>query len=321
MPIRLERSHYTSILLGVVYGIALRLLMERDIALSSGLVSFSFFVIVPIVIGFVSVFFGSRSRAASLKHALFVPWIAILCFLVTTVVLLLEGSVCVALALPGFLILSSGGGLLAYWVERWRLPKAGTLCCVLSLPIAVSPIEVSIPVKSRIETVETQLTISATPDIVWAQITHVGVIGRKELSFGLTRLLGVPQPLEAHMELTTAGWVRISRWEQGIEFREIITDSTEDESLQWTFDFPPSAVPEGVLDEHVRIGGRYFGLIDGGYTLEPDGHGATRLTIRTSYRVTARPALYARYWARLIMSDFHRVLLNLIQDRSERSAG
>jgi hypothetical protein len=326
MPLRFSRSVYLSISLGVAYGVALRILMGFDpdwlsganVQFLEGVVSVSFFVIVPIVIGFITIYFGNPERGSSLMYAFFVPWVAIGSFLLATMVLLLEGSVCVVLALPGFLLLSSLGGLAAAWITRLRLTRTGTLCSVLALPLLISPIERTIPVEPFTETVVNRLEISAPPNVVWAEITDVGLISKDELAFGLTRLLGVPQPLEAHMERTEHGWVRNTRWEQGISFREIITDSREGESLLWRFDFPPSAVPEGVLDEHVQIGGRHFELLDGGYTLAPGPDGTTYLEIRTSYRVTARPAIYSRYWARLIMSDFHRVILDLIRDRSER---
>jgi len=315
---KLSRSAYWSIALGVAYGVVFRLLMASQNLLNSGLVSISFFVIVPIVIGFIVVILGEPARSRRLKYALFAPWIAVLFFLLTTAVLMLEGAVCIALALPGFLVLSSLGGLVACGIVRRDYPKTGRLCCVIALPLLISPIEARLPVDASVDTVVTEVTIAAPPSVVWNHITNVGLIDRRELSFGLTRLLGIPQPLEAHMEITPSGWVRNTRWERGVAFREIITERREGEMLHWTFDFPPSAVPEGILDEHVQIGGRYFELLDGGYSLEPDGKGATRLTIRTTYRVTARPALYSRYWAMLIMSDFHRVILDLIRDRSER---
>ena len=318
---KLSRSTWLSILLGVAYGVTLRLLMAVPNLEFSGLVSISFFVIVPIATGFIVVITGDPARSRRLKYAFFAPWIAVLCFLLTTAILMLEGAVCIGLALPGFLVLSSLGGLAACWLVRRDLPKAGALYCVIALPLLLSPVESMLPVDASVDTVVTRVTIVAPPDVVWKHITDVGHIDRNELSFGLTRLLGMPQPLEAHMEITPSGWVRNTRWERGVSFREIITEHREGAALHWTFDFPPSAVPEGILDEHVQIGGRYFALLDGGYSLEPDGKGATRLTIRTTYQVSARPALYSRYWARLIMSDFHRVILNLIRDRSERSAG
>ena len=220
MRLRFSRSVYLSIALGVAYGVALRVLMGFDldwlnganVQFLQGVVSVSFFVIVPAVIGFITIYSGEPERGTSLKYAFFVPWIAIGCFLLTTMVLLLEGSVCVVLALPGFLLLSSLGGLAAVWTMRLRLPKAGTLCSVLALPLLVSPIEATIPVEPFTETVVNRLEISAPPDVVWAEITDVGLISNDELSFGLTRLLGVPQPLEAHMERTESGWGRNSRW-------------------------------------------------------------------------------------------------------------
>ena len=108
---KLSRSIYVSILLGVAYGVTLRLLMSARNLFDNGLVSISFFVVVPIAIGFIVVFTGDPVRSRRLKYAFFAPWIAILCFLLTTVILILEGSVCVAVVLPGFLVLSSLGGL------------------------------------------------------------------------------------------------------------------------------------------------------------------------------------------------------------------
>lgn len=312
---------YVSIALGVAYGLALRVLLAINVEWFAGIVSISFFVLVPIVIGFMVIYFDDPERSRRFSYAIFVPWIAIGCFLLTTMVLLLEGSICVILALPGFLALSSAGGLVAAWMIRMRPPTASFLCVVIVMPALVSPIEATLPPGASFETVINRIEIEAPPEAVWAQITHVEAIQEDELVLGLTRLLGVPRPLEAHMEQTATGWVRHTRWEQGITFREIITSSRENERVMWEFDFPPGAVPDGVLDDHIRIGGRHFELTEGGYTLARLPNGGTALELSTSYRVTARPAVYSRYWARLVMGDFHKMILDLIRDRSERDAG
>jgi len=314
----LPLSLWVSASLGIVYGVAFRLLMAADSMVSSGLVSISFFVVVPVAIGYITVFLRARGKSGW-WFTLFAPWVAVLGFVVTAWLLLLEGMVCVVMALPGFLVFSSLGGVFARVIGRSRAPATGTFGCIAILPIVLAPIEKSLPPQPAFGTATTALVIAAPPSVVWSQITDVEPIRKGELSWGLTRLLGVPQPLEAHMEMTSSGWVRNTRWERGVAFREIITGSREAEVLRWSFEFPPSAVPEGVLDDHVRIGGRYFSVIEGGYTLEPAGNGGTRLTLRTTYRVTARPSLYARSWAYLVMSDFHRVILGLIRDRSERA--
>jgi hypothetical protein len=314
---KLRRSTYLSVALGIAYGITFRLLFAQRSLLSSDLVSVSFFFVVPFVIGFITVYLGTTEGKFGWAYAVFAPWIAILGFLLVAMLLLLEGTVCVLMALPGFLVLSSLGGVLARLLRKAPVPTAATLCSIAMLPIVFGPIERVVPVESTFDTVVTEVRIDAPPEVVWAQITEVAPIAEGELSWGLTRLLGVPQPVEAHMESTPAGWVRNTRWQRGVSFREVITDSREARYLRWTFDFPPSSVPEGVLDDHVMIGGRYFGLIDGGYSLEPSDGGGTRLVLRTRYRVTARPSPYARAWARLVMSDFHRVILELMRDRSE----
>lgn len=321
-----SRSHYLAISLGVAYGISLRVLLgadaqiARDVFAFDGLVSFSFFVLVPLAIGFTTTFLADSRLARSTKWATFGPWIAIFFFLATSVLLLLEGSICVAIALPAFLVLSSLGGLLALWIARLRARRPGTLCVVLVIPLVSSPIERMIPVPSHVDAVESAIRIEAPADAVWAQIIDVGLIDENELAMGLTRLMGMPRPLEAHMHVSDSGLVRNTRWAGGVQFRELITDSSEHEYLSWVFDFPPSAIPEGVLDEHVLIGGEYFELLAGGYRLDPHPDGSTLLTLRTSYRVSARPSLYSRLWAHVVLADFHRIILRLMRDRSEMEA-
>ena len=103
----------------------------------------------------------------------------------------------------------------------------------MALPLLLSPVEARLPVDPSVDTGVTQVTVAAPPDVVWKNITDVGHIDRDELSFGLTRLLGIPQPLEAHMEITPSGWVRNTRWERGVSFREIITEHREGEIGTW----------------------------------------------------------------------------------------
>lgn len=320
MSILISRSHVLGIVLGVVYGIALRLLFDLPFAGNDfffGLVSVSFFVLVPIVIGFLTVFIGKAPRIKSVKWAIFGPWIAIFSFLVTSFMLLLEGSLCIVIALPAFLLFSSGGGLLAWWVARARVPKSATLSIALFTPIFACPLEQQLPVKQYTDTVRSSIQVEAARNVVWGEIVDVRKIDPGELAFSLTQLMGMPRPVEAHMKETDSGLVRNTRWERGVSFREIVTSSSPLRSLRWDFDFPAEAVPDGVLDDHVRIGGLYFGLIEGGYELAQGSDGQIVLTLETTYRVSARPSPYARLWAHVVLSDFHRMILKLIRDRSE----
>ena len=73
---KLSRSTWLSILLGVAYGVTLRLLMAVPNLEFSGLVSISFFVIVPIATGFIVVFFGIGVLAFTMDRSSSISWSA-----------------------------------------------------------------------------------------------------------------------------------------------------------------------------------------------------------------------------------------------------
>ena len=314
-------SRLKAIAAGVVYGVALRLLMDLEFHAFSGLMSLSFFALVPAAIGFIVVYIDPASATRSPARDLVAPAIAMVAFLLTTMILMLEGSICVLIALPWFLAFASAGGLIAGWLRRRLLLGGRTLSVVLMLPVVVSPIEAHLPTMDSHLHRQDSILIQAPPEVVWSRITNVAEIDSDELRFGLTRLLGVPRPVTATMDYSGRLPVRETRWDKGVYFAEEIIRFEASEAMQWRFVFFEDSVPPGVLDEHVQIGGKYFDLDEGGYVLERLADGSTMLTLSTSYRVSSRPGLYTKLWADWVMRDFHRMILELIRDRSEEEQG
>jgi hypothetical protein len=311
------RNRIIPVILGISYGVGLRVLLAADIDIFAGLVSFSFFVFVPFAIGFIVVYIDSEVGRRGRGQHFFAPWLAIVAFLLTTMVLMLEGSICALIVSPGFLILAGVGGLAAGWFRKRQSIRSSTLSVVLLLPIVLSPLEAHLPASAEIKTRVDSVVIDADAATIWRNISFVDRIDESELTYGVTRLLGVPRPLEAHMGGSNGEQVRYTKWEKGISFQERIVEWSENSSMQWEFEFPPGSIPKGTLDDHVAIGGEYFDLVGGGYTLTPQESGKVQLTLTTSYRVSARPKLYSLVWADVVMGDFHRMILSLVADRSE----
>jgi hypothetical protein len=110
-----KHPKYIGIILGVLYGLSLRILWEveflRDLG---GLVTVSFLFFVPFVIGFIRIHFECKVRPdLSVGRMITISWQPIFFFLLVTVVTLLEGYICVAMALPAFMFCSSLGGIAA----------------------------------------------------------------------------------------------------------------------------------------------------------------------------------------------------------------
>ncbi len=317
-----KNPKYIGIILGVLYGLSLRILWEvealRDVG---GLVTVSFMFFVPFVIGFIRIHFECRVRPdLSVGKMIVISWQPIFFFLLVTVVTLLEGSICVAMALPAFMLFSSLGGVTAGYVNRLYARKRNTtLMSVMILPILVAPIEVNFLELSKTYTVENNITIHASPSVVWQQLGEVDLIQPEELDITLTSLIGVPRPIKASMNADGVGAVRTSEWEKGVLFREVITSWEPNKKMTYSFDIDPEAIPDHALDKHVKLGGKYFSPLDGGYYLSEDDSGNTVLTLKTKLIDNTNFGVYSRIWGELIFRDFHYSLLKLMKSRAEKS--
>ena len=76
--------------------------------------------------------------------------------------------------------------------------------------------------------------------------------------------------------------------------------------MRWQYRFTPDSFPPRALDDHVRIGGEHFDLIDTEYSLQPRPDGTTTLRVAISYRVSTRFNWYARPLAELFVGNFEK---------------
>lgn len=315
-----KHPKYIGIILGVLYGLSLRLLWEIEgLKDFGGLVTATFMFLVPFVIGFIRIHFECKVREKlSLGKMIVVSWQPIFIFVLTTVVTLLEGSICVAMALPAFMFFSSLGGITAGYMHRYFESKRNeTLMSVALLPLLIAPVEVNLLDQTNIYSVENRIIIEAPLNIVWAQLGEVKTIQPEEFEISLTSLIGVPKPIEASMSADGVGAVRTSKWGKGVIFKEVITSWEPNREMTYTFDIDPELIPDHALDKHVKLGGEYFSPLHGGYFLSENADGNTILTLKTTLVDNTNFSIYSRLWGKLIFSDFHESLLKLMKLRSE----
>jgi hypothetical protein len=307
------------ILLGVLYGISIRLVLDLEIYEKLGdLVSISFMFLVPFVIGFIRIYFEVKIKPnISVRKMITVSWQPIFIFLLTTFVTLLEGSICILMALPAFMFFASLGGITAGCLSRTLRTKS-TITCIAVFPLLMGPIELNFLELSKTYTVENQIEINATPEIIWSQLGNVQQIQKHEIPTSLTTLIGVPSPISAEMNGLAVGSVRTSRWEKGVVFKEVITQWSKGKVMAYDFDIDPELIPDNSLDKHVKLGGEYFSPLSGKYEIEPlQQSGKSILKLSTTLRDDTNFGVYSRFWGELIFSDFHNSLLSLIKQRSE----
>ena len=309
------------ILLGVLYGISIRIIWDIDALKEyAGLVTATFMFLVPLAIGFIRVHYELKVKPnLSYGKMMTISWQPIFIFLLVSVITLLEGSICIAMALPAFMFFASLGGVLAGWANRFITHrKNSTLLSVAFLPLLLAPIEINFLDSSRTYTVENSMVIKASPEVVWSQLANVSTIDQDELPFSLTHFIGVPRPIEANMNAAGIGAVRTSKWDKGVEFKEVITDWVPNHKMSYTFDIDPDAIPDDALDKHVKLGGEYFSPIKGEYRITQDKLGRTVLHLNTTLLDNTNFGIYSRVWGEVIFQDFHTSLLKLMKSRAEK---
>ena len=308
--------------IGTVYGLAMRLLFgvtgllnSHDKTRAGGPMLSAFVLLVPILIGAITIYLADQ-KEITLGKAITKPWLPTLAFVAGTALLLIEGSVCIAMALPIFLVGASLGGVIAYVVLRTMRPSPGAMSVLLALPVAIGYAETHIPLPQNTFAAKDSVYIAAKPDAIWQLINNATHITPEEMHGGLAYAVGVPYPIEAVTLSTGSQRVRKLKWQKNVAFDEPITAWEENRFIQWDYAFKPESFPAGSLDDHVVIGGKYFDLIDTSYRLTPEGSG-TRLEIVVNYRVSTNFNFYATAWARILVDDAAATILRFYQHRIE----
>src|SRR4051812_15295626 len=118
---------------GAAYGLLMRLIFGMAPFLNqgyretaSGPMMTSFVLLTPLMIGIYTVY-AARERKPTLGFALGAPWVPTLVFVGGTALLLIEGSICIAMALPIFLFTASAGGVIGLLLSRYGKFKSSTM--------------------------------------------------------------------------------------------------------------------------------------------------------------------------------------------------
>lgn len=307
---------------GMLLGIALRLVFSVGSDDVFTTMSASFVLLAPTAVGAVTVYIAELRERRTWSYYFGMGALANLLFVVGTFMFMLEGLICVIIAAPLFALLGSVAGLLAgaacRLTRRWMQP---TVYCLTALPLVLGSVENKLPVPREISTVERSITIAAPPADVWAQLTTAPGIRPEEVADGLTYRIGVPLPQSAVTSVDAGGEVvRHIRMGKGIQFDQVAADWEPGRRVRWVNRFTPDSFPPRALDDHVRIGGEYFDVIDVEYALQPGTGGTTSLHVAISYRVSTRFNWYSGRVAELLVGNFEGTVLRFYARRAETQA-
>lgn len=306
-----SRAGLFGVLAGVAYGLAARVLVAMNSSNVDALsvMTLGFLFIVPVTVGYLTV---HPMRAPSMKMRVFAPWLTCALVVLGSFVGGFEGSICIILASPIMLALSSIGGIAA--VSRAGRSQA-KLPIALVLPWAVMGAESGMKPPVNFVTTTTTIEIAAPPSVVWPLVVSVDSIRPSERRPALFSSIGFPQPIAATLNHPGVGGMRTASFDRGVVFREVIIDWVPEKRIRFTID--ASTVPSKALDEHVTIGGPYFDVLTGTYELRPLSPSRTLLVLTSEHRVSTRFNLYATWWADRIMSSIQTNILYVLRERAE----
>jgi hypothetical protein len=301
---------------GALVGVALRLFFSGTPGKPYHAMMSSFTLLVPILVGAVTVYMAERAGRRSWSYYFFAAAAANALFVIGTMVIRVEGLICAVLAVPLFGLVGGLGGILMGAVCRWTKWPRPAIYSFAALPLLLGGLEQNLPLPQGVRSVDRICIVSASPESVWKNLTVARDIRPYEIDTAWMYRIGVPLPSSAVTELADGTQVRHITMGKGIRFDQIAADWQPNRRVRWIYRFTNDSFPPGALDDHVRIGGQYFDVIDTDYALHKVNAG-TELRVTMHYRVSTAFNWYTQPIADFLVGNFEEAALRFYANRAE----
>jgi hypothetical protein len=284
--------------------------------------TYSFLFGAPFVIGAAINSFAPKEERGSAINLVWRPTLFSVLPLLVALLVKIEGMICIIMALPICLMLSSLGAVTFYLASQRFAPakERSGLAALMVLPILAGPVEsLHVPTRSQSVT-ETEILIEAPARIVWENIIRVPRIRKEELPFGISKLMGFPDPVEATLSREGVGGVRQARFEGNVLFTETVSRWEELRTLEFSIRANTEDIPPTTMDEHMIVGGDYFDVLEGRYDIVELEEGRCLLKLRSTHVSITNFNFLTDLWGRAIMGDIQNRILAVIRNRCESGA-
>jgi len=311
-----RRSLLTGVLAGGLYGLSARLL-AHDLGGAAIVMTFSFILVVPLVMGVIAVW---RTEALTAWKRALLPWGSVLIAVAVSALLSLEGAICLIMALPVMLAGATIGGFAEQLVRRFlrgRTASGFALVAVLALPWVSGSLERRETPAIDVRRVDSRIEVAASPAAIWDRIASVAEVRPEERHASPIHWIGFPHPLAATLSRPGVGGVRRATFERGLTFIETITEWRPQRALAFAFHANTDSIPRTTLDAHVTVGGEFFDVLEGRYEIVPLAPGRCELRLSSRHRLSTRINPYAALWSDFVMGEIQRTILAVIRDRCE----
>jgi hypothetical protein len=241
---------------------------------------------------------------------------------IVAIILAWEAAICVVMALPLFMTLSSMGGVAFTLIftllskeDRGSTPiQSSLLGLILLAPFVVAPLENQFPAPTAIRTVETQIMIKADAGAVWDNLIAVPAIKPEERRFTFFGLLALPWPVEATLSQPGPDGIRHASYDNGLALIEPVTVWEPYYRYSFGVQLDPAVPPPSPFEQ---VGGKYFEVQEVGFVLESAQGGQVALRLHSQYRLSTRLNAYGGWWIDFLLADLQNYILAVIKSRAE----
>ncbi|MFC5282306.1 hypothetical protein [Pedobacter alpinus] len=279
--------------------------------------SISFLLCLPTIIGALTIYFSSLENAKSLPYKIFMPWVPVILFLLITLFFKIEGWACWLMVLPLFFVFASIGGLIGGYFKLKKADNKLYLPILTLIPLFISPLESLVNTIPGEYKAYTYIDINAPANKIWSNVTRVKNINQSQDKGYLTNFLGFPRPLKAELNYEGIGAYRAAVFTNGLVFHETVSEYIDQKKMVFSIKANPHEIPSTTLDEHVVIGGDFFDVLNGTYELEKLTENTYRLHLYSYFKLSTTFNFYASWWAKWIMKDIQNNILQINKSRSE----
>ncbi len=302
----------------LAYGVGVYLLLEAVRPRPPGVISVAFLLVQPAAIcAFIAYMTDLRGARRGIRYAMVPIW-TLLAVVLLSLFVLREGTACIVILTPLWLISGYIGSMLTMSLRR-AVPDGKVYgSAVLVLPLLAIQLEPLLPVPHDDYVVTRSIVVAAPPERLWPLLRGIPDVRADEGRWNVSQdIVGIPRPLGAQLFGEGVGAERTANWGAHIRFKERIVEWRENQRIGWRFDFAGSRGWE-FTDRHLAPDSPYFRVTTGGYTLTPLDPGHTRLSLETRYWIATPVNGYASLWGELFLGDLENNLLALVKGRAER---
>jgi hypothetical protein len=276
----------------------------------------SFALLAPVVIGAVTVVAAERTARRTWGYYFWAAASANALCAVVALLVAIEGIICIILAAPLFVLLGGIAGLITGVICRLTQGPRRGIYGIALLPLILGGFEQRLPLPQTVLREERVLIVEAPAAAVWQQLLSARDIQPEEMNQAWMYRIGVPLPRSAVTESQSGTLVRHITMGKSIHFDQVATDWIPNQRVLWTYRFAEDSFPPQSLDDHVRIGGSYFDVLDTEYTLR-EVQGGSELRVSMRYRVSTNFNWYVRPIAAFLVGNFEATALHFYARRAE----